>query len=378
MQDSQGERLFIGLMSGTSIDAVDGALVAFDDSGQPRTVALSSVPFDDDLRGTLEHLQKPGHDDLERAALAGVRLADRYADAVAELLASARLDSSQVSAVGAHGQTVRHRPDLGYTIQVLAPARLAERCGIDVVADLRSADIAAGGQGAPMVPGFHRLVFARQAPGGVIANIGGIANITMLSADGQITGHDTGPGNTLLDSWCERHLGARFDDRGRWAASGRPDPGLLAALMAEPYFRQQPPKSTGRDLFHLEWLDARLAGGPPLAPVDVQATLLELTARTVVEEAVRAGARSLHVCGGGAFNDALMALLTERMSSHLPGATVDTTAVLGVPAQAVECCAFAWLAMRRVDRLPGNLETVTGAIGPRVCGAVYAAPRVRA
>jgi anhydro-N-acetylmuramic acid kinase len=302
------------------------------------------------------------------------RLAERYAEAVGRLLEQAGTEPSEVTAIGAHGQTVRHRPELGYTVQVLAPAHLAERCAIDVVADLRSADIAAQGQGAPLVPAFHRLVFGRGTETRTIANLGGIANITVLAPDGSVTGHDTGPGNTLLDGWCQRHRGTRFDDDGRWAASGRVDQRLLGSLLSEPYFARPAPKSTGRDLFHLDWLDGHLAGAPGVEAADVQATLLELTARTLVDDVIRAGSRSLHVCGGGARNGALMTRLARLLDARSPGTPVATTEALGIAPQAVECCAFAWLAMRRIDRLPGNLETVTGAIGPRVGGAVYAAP----
>ncbi len=370
------ERLFIGLMSGTSIDAVDGALIAFGPDGRPsRTLATCSVAFDDALRAELTRLQRPQTDDLEAAAVAGIALAERYADAVARLLAGSTTAATAVTAVGAHGQTVRHRPERGYTIQVLAPAHLAERCGIDVVADLRSADIAAGGQGAPLVPAFHRLAFGGNGSARAIVNIGGIANITVLAADGTVTGHDTGPGNTLLDSWCQRHRNERYDDAGRWAAGGQVNPALLARLLAEPYFTRSAPKSTGRDLFHLEWLDDRLQGLPALAAVDVQATLLELTARTLVDELARTGARTVHVCGGGARNDALMARLAQLLATRAPGVPLASTDALGVAPQAVECSAFAWLAMRRVDRLPGSLETVTGARGPRVAGALYPAGR---
>jgi anhydro-N-acetylmuramic acid kinase len=370
------ERLFIGLMSGTSIDAVDGALVAFGADGRPsRTLAICSFPFDDALRAELTRLQRPLAGDLEAAAAAGVALAERYADAVDRLLTESATAAAAVTAIGAHGQTVRHRPERGYTIQVLAPAHLAERCGIDVVADLRSADIAAGGQGAPLVPGFHRLAFGANGTARAIVNIGGIANITVLAAGGAVTGHDTGPGNTLLDSWCQRHRNERYDDAGRWAASGTVDAALLTRLLAEPYFARGSPKSTGRDLFHLEWLDHRLQGLPALAAVDVQATLLELTARTLVDDLARTGAKTVHVCGGGARNDALMARLAQLLAARLPGVPLASTDALGIAPQAVECCAFAWLAMRRVDRLPGSLETVTGARGPRVAGAIYPAAR---
>ena len=384
-RNARSDRLFIGLMSGTSLDAVDGVLIAFDTEGQPRrTLASQSLPITGDLHEVLTRLQRPQHGDLELAAGAAVELAILYGRVVGDLLRAAGLGPEAVTAIGAHGQTVRHRPERGYTLQLLAPAVLAERTGIDVVADLRSADVAAGGEGAPLVPAFHRIVFGQPGAMRAVVNIGGIANITVLHPDGRVTGHDTGPGNTLLDAWCQRHLGRPYDDGGRWAASGRVDPLLLDQWLGEPYFDRRAPKSTGRDLFHLDWLAERagrrlperqLPGQPSsaLAPIDIQATLLELTARTITRDLGRTGADSVFVCGGGALNDALMQRLRALLATELPGAGLDTTALLGVPPLAVEATAFAWLALRRVDRLPGNLASVTGARGERILGALYPA-----
>ena len=369
------DRLFIGLMSGTSLDAVDGVLLAFDAGGQPgRTLASHSLPITGSLHATLTELQRPRHGDLETAAGAAIELAHRYSQVVAGLLDTAGVAPEAVTAVGAHGQTVRHRPERGYTVQLLAPAVVAEQCGIDVVADLRSADIAAGGEGAPLVPAFHRIVFGQPGQTRAVVNIGGIANVTVLHPDGRVSGHDTGPGNTLLDAWCQRHLGQPYDAGGRWAAGGRVDEALLGRWLAEPYFSRMPPKSTGRDLFHLDWLEER--AGQPLsarAPADVQSTLLDLTVRTLCRDLAVTGASAVFVCGGGALNAALMDRLRERLAVDLPGATVGTTDRLGVPPLAVEAAAFAWLALRRVDRLPGNLASVTGARGERVLGALYPA-----
>lgn len=366
-------RLFIGLMSGTSLDAVDGALTAFDADGRPsQTLATASRPIDGSLHAALSSLQRPADGDLETAAAAGIDLARRYAEVVADLLEKAGIDARAVTAVGAHGQTVRHRPERGYTIQVLAPAVLAEACGIDVVADLRSADLAAGGEGAPLVPAFHQVVFGVPGTARAVVNIGGIANVTALTGDGSVTGHDTGPGNTLLDAWILRHRGLPFDDDGQWAASGSVDQPLLARWLGDPYFSRRPPKSTGRDLFHAAWLAQR--GGErlaTLAPADVQATLLELTARSIVDDLARTGLPSVFVCGGGARNGALMGRLASLLARVLPGASVQSTAALGVDPLAVESTAFAWLALRRIDRQPGNLAAVTGARGPRILGAVY-------
>lgn len=370
-------RLFIGLMSGTSLDAVDGVLTRFDIDGRPeQTLASASRPITGALHDALTRLQHPADDDLEAAAAAGIDLAILYSQVVTDLLDHAGVGPEAVAAIGAHGQTVRHRPERGYTLQVLAPAVLAERAAIDVVADLRSADVAAGGEGAPLVPAFHQVIFAQPGAARAVVNIGGIANVTVLDGRGGVTGHDTGPGNTLLDAWIHRHQASAYDADGRWAASGTVDHALLERWLADPYFSRQPPKSTGRDLFEPHWL-ARL-GGPGfsrVAPADVQATLLELTARTIVADLVRAGSASVFVCGGGALNGALMARLASLLAAALPGTTLATTDQLGIAPLAVEATAFAWLAMRRIDRLPGNLASVTGARGPRILGAVYPASR---
>ena len=370
-------RTFIGLMSGTSMDSVDAVLADFGEDARPTTRGFASVPLPAALRAELMALQQPGADELARASLAANALADVYAQAVRMLLTHARTPAGTVVALGAHGQTVRHRPELGFTVQVLNGARLAEATGIDVVCDLRSADIAAGGQGAPLAPSFHLQVFGAAATRRVIVNIGGIGNVSLLDpAGGAPLGYDTGPGNLLMDGWIERHQKIPFDDDGRWAASGRPDQTLLARLRADPYFALPPPKSTGRDLFHLQWLDQRLAehgrdGSGPPAPVDVQATLAELTAVSIADAASDFAAEELFVCGGGARNGWLM----RRLAALLPACPVATTATLGIDPQSVEALAFAWLAARRLNDQPGNLPSVTGARGPRTLGAWHRAPR---
>jgi anhydro-N-acetylmuramic acid kinase len=364
--------VFIGLMSGTSVDAVDGVLAEFDGDAADapiRTRAFASRPMPVALRTELLALQQSGPDELARAALATVALTDLYADVAVELIAAA--GGHPVEAVGAHGQTVRHRPELGYTLQLIDGARLAERTGCTTVVDLRSADVAAGGQGAPLVPAFHALAFASAGRRRAVVNVGGIANVSLLPAGGgTVTGYDTGPGNLLMDAWCERHLGAPYDRDGRWAAGGRVDAALLARLLDEPYFALPAPKSTGRDLFTAEWLDARL-GTMPVAPSpqDVQATLAELTATTIAAACEAFRADECRVCGGGAHNAHLMA----RLSALLAPAEVTSTAALGVDPGAVEALAFAWLARERLAGRCANLPAVTGARGPRVLGAVYAA-----
>ena len=378
----------IGLMSGTSLDGVDGVLVAFgphDGSDTGRVIADASVPLPDPLRAALLALQHPGPDELHRAAQAAAQLTTVYADVVERLLTAARMVPAQVSAIGAHGQTVRHLPpghpgleagESPYTLQLLAPAQLAEATGIAVVADFRSRDIAAGGQGAPLVPAFHRAAFGRAGEAVAVVNIGGIANVTALRADGSVLGCDTGPGNVLLDGWCERHTGARYDADGAWARQGRVLPTLLADLLADPYFSRTGVRSTGRDHFHLGWLDTILARHAAVPPADVQATLVALTVEGIARalETLDWGdgpdtlPRQLFVCGGGAHNRAILATLSQR----LPAVAVDTTARLGWPVQWVEAAAFAWLARQRLLGRSGNLPTVTGARGERVLGALYA------
>ncbi|WP_043698685.1 anhydro-N-acetylmuramic acid kinase [Tepidimonas taiwanensis] len=373
----------IGLMSGTSLDGVDGVLVQFDDGAGAagRVLADASVVMPAPLRDALLALQQPGNDELHRAAQAGAALADLYATVVQRLLTAATLTPAEVAAIGAHGQTVRHMPpghprlrpdEAPYTLQLLAPARLAEATSITVVADFRSRDIAAGGQGAPLVPAFHRAAFGRAGEALAVVNIGGIANLTAMRADGGVRGLDTGPGNVLLDGWCERHTGARYDADGAWSRTGRVLPALLAELLADPYFHRTGARSTGRDHFHLGWLDAALARHGPARPADVQATLVALTAETIARAVLGAdwggeAPRRVLVCGGGAHNGALL----DALRARLPSITVETTASAGWPPQWVEAAAFAWLAREALCGRFGNVPDVTGARGPRLLGAIY-------
>jgi anhydro-N-acetylmuramic acid kinase len=366
--------LFIGLMSGTSMDGVDGVLASFPDGAPPQLHASSSQGFDPALRAELAALNLPGDNELERAALAARGLVGVYAKVVADLLARAGVAASQVRAIGAHGQTVRHRPEAGFTIQLNAPAELAELTGIAVVADLRSRDVAAGGQGAPLVPAFHAALFGGDRARAVL-NLGGIANVTLLVPGTPVIGFDTGPANLFLDMWCARHTGAPYDADGAFAAQGRVDEALLAHLIeSEPWFALPPPKSTGRDRFHAAWLESRLAAWhathPPLAAADVQATLRSLTARTVAEAILRHAPdiTELLVCGGGAYNGGLVTDLAVRL-----GIPVTPTDSFGVPANEMEALAFAWLAAMHVAGRPGNLPAVTGARGLRILGAYHPA-----
>ncbi|MDD0810284.1 anhydro-N-acetylmuramic acid kinase [Curvibacter sp. RS43] len=373
---------FIGLMSGTSLDGVDGVLCQFD-GDQPRVVAHVALPFTQSLKQTLLELNSSGPDELHRAALAANALARTYVAVVARLLGEAGLPAWRVLAIGAHGQTVRHQPGLhdgtGYTLQLNNPALLAEHTGIDVVADFRTRDIAAGGQGAPLVPAFHARVFGQTDQTVSVLNLGGISNLTVIPPRAQaqaaqvaaVRGFDCGPGNALMDHWCQHHTGQAFDRGGAWAAQGEVQTGLLQALLNEPFLDQSPPKSTGRDLFNPPWLAQRLALWPALRAIDVQATLTEFTALTCANalKLHGQGSQQLLVCGGGALNDELM----RRLRAQLPDVSVRSTAMAGLPPLQVEAVAFAWLARQALLRQTGSLPSVTGAQGPRILGAIYPA-----
>jgi len=375
--------VFIGLMSGTSLDGVDGVAVSFSDNGV-RILADASMAFPADFKAELLALNTPGANELHRGALAGNAIAEAYALVVASLkgqLAAQGIAPTHVRAIGAHGQTVRHQPRLataagttvGYTLQLINPSLLAERTGIDVVADLRNRDVAAGGQGAPLVPAFHQHVFGQAGNTVSVLNVGGIANLSVLPGDSHqpMLGFDCGPGNVLLDAWCQKHTGAVFDADGRWAAGGRCQPELLRLLLDEPFFALTPPKSTGRDLFNSDWLQHKLTSMPDLRAQDVQATLTELTASSCAT-AINCYASKSEVvifCGGGAFNHYLL----QRLQALLSHVTVQSSEAYGLPPLQVEAAAFAWLARQTIERRPGNLPSVTGAAGPRILGAIYPA-----
>ena len=368
--------LYLGLMSGTSLDGVDGVLVDFSKT-QLTVLAGASAPMPPALRQEFLDLNQAGHNELHRAALAANALTRAYAGVVDALLQQAGVFPAAVRAIGAHGQTVRHQPQAfdgtGYTLQLNNPALLAELCGIDVIADFRSRDVAAGGQGAPLVPAFHRAVFGRSGSEVAVLNLGGMANLTVLGAahESDILGFDCGPGNVLLDAWCSQHKGEPFDRDGTWAASGRVDAELLERMLAEPFFAQGPPKSTGRDLFNPPWLASALAQSATVSAADVQATLAELTAYSCADavQTYAPASSELLVCGGGAYNQHLM----RRLQGLLPTRIVSDTLLRGLPPLQVEAAAFAWLARQTVRREPGNLQKVTGAMGARVLGAVYPA-----
>ena len=371
------DSLYIGLMSGTSMDGVDAVLASFDPNGKPHVIARSDAPFTKHLRDEFFLLNRAGADELARGALAANALAEIYAQAVIQLLVKSKVAACEIRAIGAHGQTVRHQPNQGYTIQLNAPAYLAELTGITVVADFRSRDVAAGGQGAPLVPMFHAGVFSLDQTRAIL-NLGGIANVTVLIPGENPIGFDTGPANVLMDLWCETHTGAAFDQDGKWGAQGKVHAELLAHLIdSEPWFALAAPKSTGRDLFHRAWLEKRMhhvidlhGGQAPFTPQDVQATLRALTAKTATDAITKYAvhAADVLVCGGGARNAALM----SELQQYLP-CPIHQTDIAGIGTQDVEALAFAWLAWAHQQGLAVGNPSVTGARGARILGATWPA-----
>lgn len=355
-------------MSGTSLDGVDAVIAEFPPASAPKLLGTFYLAYPSELRAQLLALHNPQIDELHLACILAQELAALYAHSIHELLHKTGMPRHQIEAIGCHGQTIRHRPESGYTVQLVNGARLAELTGIACIVDFRSRDIAAGGQGAPLVPAFHAAVLSSPSEHRVIVNIGGIANLTSLARDGKVSGFDCGPGNLLLDAWAARHLGKPIDENGAWAASGKLLPGLLDRLLAHEFLAALPPKSAGREQFNLDWLLSLLKGDE--APQDVQSTLLELSARGIVDAAQThcSGFDALYVCGGGVHNTALMKKLAE-----LAGKPVHSTASLGIDPDWMEALAFAWLAKQCLEGKPGNLPAVTGARGSRILGAIYPA-----
>lgn len=365
------EELFIGLISGTSLDGIDAALVDFS-SASPRLHSALHCPYSAPLLSELRSLCQPGNNEIDRLGELDRQVGRAFAGAVDALIRSAGVEAGQITAIGSHGQTIRHRPanNHPFTLQIGDPNTLAEQTGITTVADFRRRDIAAGGEGAPLVPAFHQALLQTEGLARIVLNLGGIANITCLPplGDGPVIGYDTGPANTLLDTWIRRHRGQAFDSEGRWAASGQLHEDLLQELLEEPYFDLPPPKSTGTEYFNLSWLDPHLSSPPPPAE-DVQRTLAELTARSVADAIRREGYEECEVlvCGGGAHNHFLLELLQQ----HLPESSVGSLAGFGLDPDWIEAMAFAWLARRTLAGLPGNLPTVTGAGRAVILGAIY-------
>jgi len=364
--------LFLGLISGTSADGIDAALVRFDAAGHARLAFGRTYAWDSALRARLVELgQQSAVLTLDDVGELDVRIARAFADAALQALADSGTDAREVAAIGSHGQTLRHRPHGTYpfTLQLGDPGTIAEHTGIRVVADFRRRDVAAGGHGAPLLPGLHAALLHAPDEDRVVLNLGGIANLTLLPARGEVRGFDTGPANGLMDAWCLRHRGEAFDRDGAFAREGRVDDGLLSRLLADPWFAAPPPKSTGRDQFHLAWVESRFAGHE--APAHVQATLLALTVRTVVDalDATLPDAKRLIACGGGVHNSALM----QAFANALPGCIVESSAAHGLDPDFVEAMGFAWLARQTLLGLPGNVPSVTGADGFRVLGGVHSA-----
>tara|TARA_Y100001936_G_scaffold253975_1_gene322945 strand:- start:1820 stop:2893 length:1074 start_codon:yes stop_codon:yes gene_type:complete len=357
-------------MSGTSLDGIDVILADFS-SPHPSLLYTYYQPYDKKLRSQILSLHKPNNNELHLASMLNNKLANYYAQAVISLLNKHNIKPQNIKAIGCHGQTIRHcpEPNKGYSIQLGNASLLAELTGITVVADFRNRDIAAGGQGAPLVPAFHKILFQDQKINRVIVNIGGISNITDLSYNKKIIGFDCGPGNLLMDSWCQRHLGTAYDNNGMWAKSGKVIPGLLEKLMSLNFFSISPPKSTGREIFNLSWLESHLSGNEKIE--DVQATLLQLTCITITNAIINwlPDTAEIYLCGGGARNAALF----SKIKILLPDKKIALTDVLGIDADSLEAFSFAWLAKQTIHGIPSNIPSVTNAKGERILGAIYQA-----
>lgn len=367
---------FIGIMSGTSLDGIDAVLTKISPEGQVTVLHHVEQSFDNTLKNNYLSLQQPGHNELHTEALAANQLAKQYAVCAQKALTLANLKPQDIIAIGAHGQTIRHQPENGYTLQSLNPALLAELTGVDVIADFRSRDVAADGQGAPLVPAFHAHQFGDHKNLAVL-NIGGISNLSLIPSNTNqpVLGFDCGPGNVLMDGWIHRHQQKNFDAQGQWARSGKVVPELLESFLSEPFFSKPPPKSSGRDLFNLDWVDAHLTPKFTQAlPADIQATLLQLTAQSIVNDLKRYGPNieRLIVCGGGSQNTFLIETL-HVLSKAIGDLEISFSNEYGLNTQTVEAAAFAWLAWRYKNKQPANLPAVTGAKGPRILGALYPA-----
>jgi len=369
--------LYVGLMSGTSMDGIDAALVDCA-GGKVQLLATHEHPMPETVRQAIAAISHDGDSEIERLGVLDRELGAIFSDAVQALLACANRQPAEITAIGSHGQTIRHRPpsaghspDCAFTLQIGDPNSIAEQTGITTVADFRRRDIAAGGEGAPLAPAFHAAAFAAPGQRRAVVNIGGIANATLLAGEGLLAGFDTGPGNTLLDQWVQLHEGQSYDRDGNWSSEGDVIPALLERLLADPYFNRSGPRSTGKEHFNMAWLNQVLEQLPAQSPRDVQATLAALTAQSIADgiNSTDFTAEAVYICGGGARNTDLM----RRLYETLAPATLDTTLVLGIEPEWVEAAAFAWLAHRTMASLPGNAAAVTGAAGPRILGGIYPA-----
>ena len=361
--------LYIGVMSGTSLDGLDIALIEQDSA--INLIATHYTPMPDTLRAELLSLCASGPDEIARSAIAQQHWVRLAAQGIHTLLAQQNLNPQDIRAIGSHGQTIRHEPSLGFTVQIGNPALLTELTGITVVSDFRSRDVAAGGQGAPLVPAFHEALFGERTGKRAVLNVGGFSNLSLIETGKPVAGFDCGPGNVLLDAWIHLQRGENFDRDGQWAGSGKVEPHLLNTLLGDPFFLTKGPKSTGREVFNLQWLQQHLGQLPAFQPQDIQATLLELTARTIVEslQMAQPHTETLLVCGGGAHNTTLM----NRLAALLPSTQVSSTTKYGVDPDWVEAMAFAWLAHCCLEGIAANRPSVTGARGLRILGAIYPA-----
>lgn len=370
--------IYIGVMTGTSMDGIDIVAASFEPL---KLHATLTIPFDTELKDELMSLTLPGDNEIDRMGKADVTLARKIAKGINQLIKKNNLDRKTIKAIGSHGQTIRHRPQDGFTLQLGDPNLITEITKIPVVSDFRRRDLAAGGQGAPLVPAFHQAIFQHETRDRVILNLGGIANISILPANqSQISGFDTGPGNILMDGWCRRYTGQPYDENGNWAANGTPIRALLDRLYSHDFFGKKPPKSTGREEFNLDWLDEQIIDWRNDAeyeeiddlPENIQATLAKLTVRAIQKAIYRSGIQDgeVYVCGGGAYNSFILEQLRWRLRKH--EWTVQTTDVIGISPTWVESTAFAWLAMLFVTQQTGNLPAVTGADATRILGTITA------
>lgn len=375
IQDKCSEALYIGLMSGTSLDGIDAALVNISNEGN--TIELlhaTESPIEATLKSELQKLCAPAENEIVRSGQASIEIAIAFSAAVKNLLKAANISAKQIAAIGSHGQTIRHHPEAAFpfTVQIGDPSTIAELTGITTVADFRPRDMAAGGEGAPLAPAFHEQIFGSRSQHCHVVNIGGIANLSVLDSRGPTRAFDTGPGNTLMDQWIQQHQQQKYDKNGHWASSGKSNAALLNKLLTEPYFHKPPPKSTGRELFNLPWLKKALQNiSEEVSPADVQATLLQLTVQTISHDILQYGHNQgeIFVCGGGSENIQLM----EALQSQLPAHTVLSSDAAGVSSQYMEAMAFAWLAFRTHHQLTGNLPDVTGAGRAVILGGIYPA-----
>lgn len=364
--------LYLGIMSGTSMDGVDASLVEFHSQGHTH-IASHSKPWPTELQQQLRSITHPGQNEIERMGVLDIRVAEKFAQAALELLQQAGIKPERITAIGSHGQTIRHRPDIDspFTLQIGDPNRIAELTGITTVADFRRRDIAAGGQGAPLVCAFHQAILQDTSEYRAVVNIGGIANITLLPSDPAtpVSGFDTGPGNTLLDAWVARHQNTQFDKSGSWGSGGEVNQPLLDEMLQEAYLQMAPPKSTGPEQFNLEWLDSILSRLSGLRPQDVQAALSSFSAITISRAIEKEAPKCNRViaCGGGVHNLDLM----QRLQLELGDTPLEISSAYGIDPDHMEAVAFAWLARQTMLGLPGNIPEVTGAAGPRILGGIY-------